>query len=348
MRAMTVIPGSAGSAEVSEIDEPPAGDGTVLVEGVAVGICGTDREILQGGHGAPPAGHERLVLGHESLGRVVEAPPDVGVSAGDLVMGVVRRPDPVPCERCAAGEWDLCRNGRYTERGVAGRDGYGARMWRVEPEYAVKVDPDLGEHGVLVEPASVVAKAWEEIDRFRARSRVPGKRALITGAGPIGLLAALLGVQRGYDVHVLDRVTEGPKPDLVASLGATYHTGDVTELGLAPDAGVECTGVGSLAFGMARTAAPGAVICLAGLSAGHGTVPADLDALAKELVMGNTVLFGSVNAALRNYADAAEALAAADQGWLDRLITRRVPLRSWPDALDRRAEDVKVVVDLQN
>ena len=348
MRAMTVIPGDAKSAEVGEVPEPPAGDGAVLVEGVSVGICGTDLEILQGGHGAPPEGHERLVLGHESLGRVVEAPPDAGVSAGDLVMGVVRRPDPVPCERCAAGEWDMCRNGRYTERGVQGRDGYGAQRWRVEPEYAVKVDPDLGGHGVLVEPASVVAKAWEEIDRFKARSQVPGKQALITGAGPIGLLAALLGVQRGYDVHVLDRVTEGPKPDLVASLGATYHTGDVTKLGLSPDASIECTGVGSLAFGVARTAAPGAVICLAGLSAGHGTVQTDLDALAKDLVMGNTVLFGSVNAARRNYAHAAEALAAADQGWLDRLITRRVPLSSWPDALDRRADDVKVVVDLQD
>jgi threonine dehydrogenase-like Zn-dependent dehydrogenase len=345
---MTVIPGKPGSAEVSEVPDPPVSDGSVLVEAISVGICGTDREIVEGGHGAPPPGRERLLIGHESLGRVVSAPDDAGVAVGDTVMGVVRRPDPVPCERCAAGEWDFCRNGRYTERGVEGRDGYGAEYWRIEPEFAVRVDPALGVHGVLVEPASVVAKAWEEIDRFRARSSVPGNRALITGAGPIGLLAALLGVQRGLDVHVLDQVTSGAKPDLVAALGATYHHGDVADLGLAPDVAVECTGVGSVAFGVARASAPGSVICLAGLSAGHGTAPVDLDTLAKDLVMANTVLFGTVNAALRNYAQAAEALAAADQAWLERLITRRVPLSSWPDALDRRADDVKVVVDLRD
>lgn len=348
MRAMTVIPGKPGSAETTELPEPPVSDGSVVVEGISVGICGTDREIVEGGHGAAPPGRERLLIGHESLGRVVEAPAGSGVAVGDTVMGVVRRPDPVPCERCAAGEWDFCRNGRYTERGVEGRDGYGAEHWRVEPEFTVKVDPSLGVHGVLTEPASVVAKAWEEIDRFKARSSVPGDRALITGAGPIGLLAALMGVQRGYDVHVLDQVTSGTKPDLVAALGATYHHGDVTKLGLAPDVGIECTGVGSVAFGMARTSAPGAVICLAGLSAGHGAAPVDLDALGKDLVMANAVLFGTVNAALRNYAQAADALAKADGAWLERLITRRVPLSSWTDALERRADDVKVIVDLKD
>ena len=348
MRAMTVIPGKADSAEATELPEPPVSDGSVLVEGVSVGICATDREIVEGGHGESPPGRTRLLIGHESLGRVREAPPDAGVAPGDLVMGVVRRPDPVPCERCAVGEWDFCRNGQYTERGVAGRDGYGAQLWRVEPEFAVRVDPALGALGVLVEPASVVAKAWEQIDRFRRRTAVPGGRALITGAGPIGLLAALLGVQRGYEVHVLDQVTSGPKPDLVAALGATYHTGDVADVTPAPDAVVECTGVGAVAFGVARMAAPGAVICLAGLSGGHGTAPVDRDAFGKALVTDNILMFGTVNAALRNYAQAADALAAADQAWLDRLITRRVPLHAWPDALERRAEDVKVVVDLED
>lgn len=348
MRAMTVIPGKPDSAEATELPEPPVGDGSVLVKGISVGICGTDREIVEGVHGEPPPGRTRLLIGHESLGRVVEAPPEAGVAAGDLVMGVVRRPDPVPCERCAVREQDFCRNGRYTERGVKGRDGFGAQLWRMEPEYAVRVDPALGGLGVLVEPASVVAKAWEEIDRFRARSKVPGGCVLVTGAGPIGLLAALLGVQRGLDVHVLDRVTSGPKPELVNALGATYHSKDVADLGLAPDAVVECTGVGELAFDVARVTAPGAVICLAGLSKGHETVPVDRNGFLKDLVMGNIVLFGTVNAALRNYAQAADALAAADQDWLAGLITRRVPLGSWPDALKRRAEDVKVVVDLED
>src|SRR5919204_584312 len=109
--------------------------------------------------GAKSASPRRRIVGHENLGRVIESPPDSGLSAGDLVVGIVRRPDPVPCAACAAGEWDMCRNGRYTERGIKGRDGYCSDRYRIEPKFAVKVDPGLGELGVLLEPASVVAKA---------------------------------------------------------------------------------------------------------------------------------------------------------------------------------------------
>ncbi|MGH9134566.1 MAG: alcohol dehydrogenase catalytic domain-containing protein, partial [Ilumatobacteraceae bacterium] len=160
MRAMTVEPGRAGSAAVSEIDAP-AGHGDVLVDGLAVGICGTDIEIAAGHFGTAPPGESRLVLGHESLGRVVSAPADGGVAAGDLVVGIVRRPDPVPCRSCAGGAWDMCLNGRYTERGIKELDGYGADQWRIEADFAVRVPPALGDAAVLLEPASVVAKAWD-------------------------------------------------------------------------------------------------------------------------------------------------------------------------------------------
>ena len=178
------------------------------------------------GQGLPPAGGPRLVIGHESLGRVLEAPPDAPVRPGDLVVGVVRRPDPVPCPACAAGQWDFCANGEYTERGIKGLDGYGATRWRVGPRFAVKVPDRLGDLGVLTEPASVVAKAWEQIDLIAARASRPGPGRAVAGAGPIGMLAALLGVQRGYQVHVFDRVAAGPSR-LVAALGATYHHGPV-------------------------------------------------------------------------------------------------------------------------
>src|SRR5918997_1149983 len=163
MRAMTVIPGEAGSAELTELPDPEPRDGELLVEPLLLGVCGTDREILDGDHGEPPPGSERLVLGHELLGRVKET--------GELVAGIVRRPDPEPCACCASGEWDMCRNGRYTERGIKQLDGYASEHFRIEPEYVVKVDPELERVGVLLEPTSIVTKAWELIDRIDARPR---------------------------------------------------------------------------------------------------------------------------------------------------------------------------------
>jgi len=111
----------------------------VLVEAVAVGVCGTDVEIADGKYGWAPPGKNRLVLGHESLGRVLDPGPASGLKPGDLVVGIVRRPDPVPCPNCAVGEWDMCRNGQYTERGIKQIDGYMSEHWRIEPEYAIKV-----------------------------------------------------------------------------------------------------------------------------------------------------------------------------------------------------------------
>src|SRR5207244_13278075 len=137
---LAVGAGVAGSAAGTEAPEPAPGDGTVLVDTLLVGVCGTDIEIASGAYGWPPPGRDRLVLGHESLGRVVEAPAASGLAPGDLVVGIVRRPDPVPCGPCAIGQWDMCRNGLYTERGIKEIDGYASERYRIEPEYAVKVD----------------------------------------------------------------------------------------------------------------------------------------------------------------------------------------------------------------
>src|ERR1039458_2266525 len=124
MKALTVIPLQAGTATLSDMPEPPESEGPVLVETLAVGVCGTDIEILSGEYGWAPPGEERLVLGHESLGRVLEAPAGAGLAEGDLVVGIVRRPDPVPCPSCGVLEWDFCRNGQYTERGIKEHHGY--------------------------------------------------------------------------------------------------------------------------------------------------------------------------------------------------------------------------------
>lgn len=345
MRALTVKPGVAHSAALEELPEPPGEDGDVLVETLAIGICGTDREIVEGNYGWPPAGQERLVIGHESLGRVLEASAESGLHRGDLVAGIVRRPDPMPCANCAAGEWDMCRNGLYTERGIKQRHGYCSERFRIEAKYAVRVDPQLGSLGVLLEPASVLAKAWDHIERIGRRAHWQPRQVLVTGAGPIGLLAALLARQRGLEVAVLDRVTDGPKPQLVRDLGAAYHTGRVAEIGVQPDIVLECTGVGQLVFDVLNRTAPGGIVCLTGVSSGGREIPVDVGSLNKSLVLENDVVFGSVNANRRHYELAADALAAADRDWLGRLLARRVPLDEWPAALEHRPEDVKTVID---
>src|SRR5579862_5891888 len=215
MRALTVAPKIPNSARIDDVGEPPLKDGSVLVRTLALGVCGTDREIVAGAYGFAPPGQDRLVLGHESLGVVQEAPENCGLAPGDLVVGIVRRPDPQPCPACAAGEWDMCRNGRYTERGIKERNGYGAERFRVEPEFAIKIDPALGQLGVLMEPASIVAKAWDHVALIGARAKGWQPRTLlVTGGGPIGLLAALMGAQRGLEVHVLDHGTSAAKSAL--------------------------------------------------------------------------------------------------------------------------------------
>jgi threonine dehydrogenase-like Zn-dependent dehydrogenase len=348
MRALTVIPLQSGSASVIEMPDPVPGDGELLVEGLALGVCGTDIEIVSGEYGWAPPGEERLVLGHESLGRVSSAPPGSDFAAGDLVVGVVRRPDPVPCGACAAGQFDMCLNGRYTERGIKEIHGYGSTLWTVEADYAVRIDPSLESVGMLMEPTTIVSKAWDHIERIAARAYTEQKRVLVTGAGPIGLLAAMLGAQRQLEVHVLDRVTEGLKPTLVRDLGATYHHGSIADAvgACAPDVIIEATGVGQLVFDAMRYTGAAGIVCLTGVSPTGRDLTVDAGAVNREIVLENDVVFGSVNANLKHYEMAHEALRAADRSWLERLVTRRVPLADFADALDRRDDDVKVVIDL--
>jgi threonine dehydrogenase-like Zn-dependent dehydrogenase len=346
MRALTVRPGVKDSLALSDLPEPATGDGTILVESLAVGLCGTDIEIIAGEYGEAPPGSDMLVLGHENLGRVIDAPADASVATGDLVVGFVRRPDPVPCPACAVGEWDMCRNGQYTEHGIKGLHGFARERWRAQPDAVVALDASLSEVGVLLEPTTIVAKAWEQIERIGRRAYFGPKIAAVTGAGPVGLLAALLGVQRGLEMHVFDRVTDGPKPKLVADLGAQYHAEPVTESGIRPDLVVECTGVPSVVLDVLTHNATDGIVCLTGVSTVGAQLPVDIGGLNRSAVLENDVLFGTVNANRRHYEAAAAALATADHGWLSRLITRRVALEDFADGFARRPDDVKVVLEL--
>lgn len=344
MRALTVAPRVAGSARLDEMPIP--GDGAVLIRGVAVGVCGTDREIVDGEYGQPPSGHDRLILGHEALGRIEEIGDGASLHAGDFVVPMVRHPDPVPCASCAVGEWDMCRNGQFTEHGIVGRHGFAAEYYRTEPHRLLRVPDSLGVLGVLVEPTSIVAKAWEHIERIGARSLWDPRRVLITGAGPIGLLAALLAQQRGLEVHVFDRDPTGIKPELVRALGAEYHVGAVADVGADADVILECTGASSVIWDVLSRNARSSIVCLTGVSHGGHRMSVDVALLNRSIVLENDVVFGTVNANRRHYEAAVNALERADQSWLARMITRRVPLAEFGHALRDEPDDVKVVIDL--
>lgn len=345
MQALEVVPRSADSARLVDRVEPAVQEGSVLVETSAIGICGTDREIVAGEYGWSPPGESSLVIGHESLGRVVEAPAGAAVAAGDLCVGIVRRPDPVPCRNCAVGEWDMCRNGKYTECGIKERHGFCRERFRIEPEFVVKLAPHLAKTGVLLEPASILAKAWEHIDYIGRRARWEPKRALVTGAGPVGLLAALMAQQRGIAVTVYDRVESGLKPDLVRRLGGDYASSDIERLSGEADVVVECTGYGPLVFECVRQTPPGSIVCLTGISTAGRKLEIDPGQLNRNIVLENDVIFGSVNANRRHYEAAARSLAAADGDWLEQIISRRLPLSSWQEALTPEPDAVKTVID---
>jgi len=344
MKAITVEPRKPGTARIEDVAEPDFRCGSVLVEAIAVGVCGTDIEIVEGKYGWPPTGKERLVLGHESLGRVLEPDPSGRFKKGELVVGIVRRPDPLPCPNCAVGEWDMCSNGQYTERGIKQIDGYMSERWRIEPDYAIKVDSSLGLLGVLLEPTTVVTKAWEAVMAIGQRAFWEPRTVLVTGAGPIGLLAALLGKQRGLDIHVLDRVESGPKPELVHALGAIYHSGSVRAIGFEPDVIIECTGVGTVIGDSLRQLGSGGVMCLTGVGSGGATNGLSVADVATEVVLENKVVVGSVNANKRHWFKAGEALARADRAWLSKLISRCERPSNYVTALQRKPDDIKVAI----
>jgi threonine dehydrogenase-like Zn-dependent dehydrogenase len=167
---------------------------------------------------------------------------------------------------------------------------------------------------------------------------------LVTGAGPIGLLAALLGIQRGLEVHVLDRLESGPKPDLVRALGATYHTGAVSRVGFEPDVIIECTGVGALVADSIQSVGSGGIVCLTGVGSGGSIAGPTTAEVAAQVVLRNNVIVGSVNANKRHWYKAGAALSRADRSWLAHLVTRREHPENFARALERNPEDIKVVI----
>src|SRR5262249_23782220 len=219
--------------------------------------------------------------------------------------------------------------------------------WRIEPDYAIKVDPSLGLLGVLLEPTTVVAKAWEQVVAIGQRVYWEPRTVLVTGAGPIGLLAAPICVQHRLEFDGLGPATGVPKPELVSALGATYHATAIADIGFAPDVIMECTGVGSVISDSIAHVGSGGIVCLTGVGTGGsaGKVPtADAAAAA---VLKNNVVVGSGNANKRHWYKGSQALARADRSWLSRMITRRERPGNFDRAIQRNADDIKVVIQFK-
>src|SRR5881628_1894854 len=243
MKAVAVVPGKRQVQLIEQ--EPPrlAAPTQVRLRMLEVGVCGTDREICAFQYGTPPAGSEHLVIGHESLGQVVEVGPAVTrLEQGDLVITMVRRPCPhAECVACRAGRQDFCFTGDFSERGIKNLHGFMTELVVDDERYMHLVPPALRDVAVLVEPLTIAEKALIQVDQVQQRlpwacEFEPGKRqtchrAVVIGAGPVGLLGAMALVSRGFDTSVYSReLAPNPKADLVASIGAHYFSAQDTTL----------------------------------------------------------------------------------------------------------------------
>src|SRR5262252_6266370 len=227
MQALAVFP-SKKSLQLVDIPQPKLEGATdVLLRVREVGLCGTDREISSFEYGTPPPGSDHLVLGHESLAEVVEVGHGVrSLRPGDLVVAMVRRPCSQPeCRPCRAGRSDFCMTGRFTERGIKEADGFLTEYTLDDEEYLVKVPKPVADVAVLIEPLTVVAKAVGQARAILGRLPYePGpQRGLVLGAGPIGLLGAMVLIAGGYETVVYSREPAGgDRAKFVESLGASY------------------------------------------------------------------------------------------------------------------------------
>ena len=357
MKAVVVTPEKPGGLRLEEVLDPQPRDGEVLVQVHQVGLDGTDAEIMQGQYGEAPPGDDYLIIGHESLGRVTEATSGVeGLSTGDWVVPIVRRPDPVPCRNCAAGEWDMCLNGQYTERGIKGRHGFLAEFYTEAPNYLVKVPEEISDVAVLFEPLSIVEKAVEQIKRIQSRLVWQPERAVVLGAGSIGLLAGMLLRLEGLEVHFYDASEPGLKRDLANVMGANYIWSAEHKLGheLAAEIGpvdivLEATGFSPLAFDAMDMVAPNGIVCLTGVSGGSRKLEVSADHLNLEMVLSNKVIFGTVNANRQHFESGVRDLQRIEARWpglLSRMITRRLPLRDFAAAFERSPGHVKSIVEM--
>ncbi len=351
MQALVTTPGEAHSTEVADVPDPDTGEGGVLLRTLEVGVCGTDREISEGLFGAPPEGEPRLVLGHEFLGRVER--DCQGFARGDLVAGTVRR----SCRRCVAcvqeGAPDSCLTGDYTERGITRLHGYASELVTELPEHLVAVPEALGRLGVLAEPGSICARAIRHVKAVGGRQPWKPERALVIGAGAIGMLSTYFLRLDGLEVWTAGRSPAGTgKADLAEACGARYVSTQETPLrDLAEQVGgfdvvIEAAGDAQVMLDTLSLLVRNGVACLVGLDASERAVAIDGRVLGVDAILQNRALIASVNANRVDWLAAVEDLDRARERWpeaLEAFVGLRVPVDRFVEAFEYRG--VKATLD---
>ncbi len=365
MKAIALTPGTT-RLDLVDVPEPMVSSpDEVKLRVLRVGICGTDREEASGGRALAPEGRSALVIGHEVFGQVVETGNAVTrVKRGDYAVFTVRR-GCGQCLPCLMNRSDMCLTGKYRERGIWGLDGYQTQFVVDREQYIVHVPGDLEPVGILTEPLSVAEKAIDESVRVQS-ARLPeaaaapnwlhGRRCLVAGLGPIGLLAALALLLRGAEVYGLDVVDEETaRPQWLSRIGGTYVDGrkvpaDRVELELGQmDMIFEATGVAPLEFNLLDALGKNGVYVLTGIPGGDRPLQIDGAELIRRLVLGNQVMIGSVNASRGHFQMAVDDLVRARLAWgghVTRLISHRRPYSEFQNALTRHeADEIKVALE---
>jgi threonine dehydrogenase-like Zn-dependent dehydrogenase len=367
MKAVVVTP---ATREVGLLDVAPPRlerPTDVRLRMLDVGVCGTDREICAFQYGTPPAGDEHLVIGHESVGEVVEVGPEVStLRPGDLVVSMVRRPCPhAECAACRAGRQDFCFTGDFAERGIRGLHGFMTESVVDDAQYMHVVPRALRDVAILVEPLTIAEKALIQVEQVQQRlpwacAFEPGRprqachRAVVLGAGPVGLLGAMALIAAGFDTAVYSReLAPNPKADLVAAIGGRYFSSqERSPAQLAEALGnvdlvYEATGASTIAFEMMKWLGTNGVFVFTGVPGRKAAIEVDTDAIMRNLVLRNQVVFGTVNAGAEAFAAAIRDVATFHERWpaaLRALITARHPVAAYRDLLVGPAQGIKNVI----
>ncbi len=371
MKAVAVFP-SRKTIEV--IDHPvPALGGTedVRLKMLEVGVCGTDREIAAFEYGTPPDGSEYLVIGHESLGEVVETGSAVtGLKVGDLVVTMVRRPCNHPeCVACRAGRQDFCFTGDFTERGIKQQHGFMTEQVVDHQKYMNVVPGTLRDVAILVEPLTIAEKALIQVGEVQRRlpwglTNQAGEEAkvnyqhnaVVLGAGPVGLLGAMALIAAGFKTYVYSRAADPQeKMALLASIGGTFIAAEQTPVEKLPDLGgnidlvYEAVGASSMAIDVMRIIGTNSVFVFTGVPGRKGPISIDADLIMRNLVLKNQVVFGTVNASKTAFEYAIRDLEQFNQKWPEavrKLITGRYPMEGAKDLLIGKSGGIKNVIHI--
>jgi threonine dehydrogenase-like Zn-dependent dehydrogenase len=355
MKAIVVKPGVKDSIHMRDMPDPRLKPDQVAVRMIRVGLCRTDTEISHGLYGEAPEGDEYLILGHENFGVVEDVGKKVsGFKSGDLVVSTVRRP--CRCYTCKAGQNDMCHEGAYQERGIVGQHGFMAEYYVESPQWLNRIPKGLADIGVLLEPMSVVEKGIDHAFLLQRRFEWRPKTGLVLGAGPIGLLAAAVMRARGLATHVVGREPETDHRAQVAKrMGATYHSVESRTIldvkGEMPpiDIAVEATGVASVAFDGMQILGRNGVLCLLSLTAGSNTAVQPIENINQQLVLGNQVVFGSVNANPRHFAMGLKDFTVIEKQWpgvLKQLITTQIPWDQYRSWFGQRGSGIKTTLEI--